>query len=269
MSFSLQDTKNYHNEFHHKTTEIFAQYTTLILEYLQRFSESIKYQDQQYYNYIINRGIQTMSHVFKIILLYTKNIDIASHYTQRAYYYFVEFIGQIGEESHSYLQLNSKDAALFVYKKTIFDINNDFKKNYSADTSNVMNNVDVLINIYNAWIYEHIYNSCTPIKTTIDLIYIINHSIKKHIQLLLNLSLVKDGTLYNDHLKLVYLITSNIKPTDIKKKYAMIELLLKKLRQHSNININLIKKRCIQTNILEKYGSLTHSKYVNWLVFGE
>ena len=36
----------------------------------------------------------------------------------------------MGEDSHSFLQLNSKDAILFVYKKTIFDINNDYRKNY-------------------------------------------------------------------------------------------------------------------------------------------
>ena len=30
---------------------------------------------------------------------------------------------------HAYLQLNSRDATLFVYKKTIYEINNDHKKN--------------------------------------------------------------------------------------------------------------------------------------------
>ena len=37
-------------------------------------------------------------------------------------------MGQISEDNNSYLQLTSKDAMLFVYKKTIFDINTDFKK---------------------------------------------------------------------------------------------------------------------------------------------
>ena len=52
------------------------------------------------------------------------------HYvlSKQAIFYYVEFIGQIGEDSQGFLQLNSKDAILFVYKKTIFDINND-KKN--------------------------------------------------------------------------------------------------------------------------------------------
>ena len=37
-------------------------------------------------------------------------------------------MGQIGEDSHTYLQLNSKDAALFVYKKTIFELDNEYRK---------------------------------------------------------------------------------------------------------------------------------------------
>ena len=39
---------------------------------------------------------------------------------QKGYIYFIEFIGQISEDNHSFLQLNSKDASLFVYKKINF-----------------------------------------------------------------------------------------------------------------------------------------------------
>ena len=42
----------------------------------------------------------------------------------------MEFIGQIGHDNHAYLKLNSRDASLFVYKKTIYEINNDFKKDF-------------------------------------------------------------------------------------------------------------------------------------------
>ena len=48
---------------------------------------------------------------------------------KKAYYYYIEFIGQISDDSHSYLQLTSKDATLFVYKKTIFEVDNMVRKN--------------------------------------------------------------------------------------------------------------------------------------------
>ena len=45
--------------------------------------------------------------------------------------FYVEFIGQIGDDNNSYLQLNSKrDATFFVYKKTIFELNNEYRKQF-------------------------------------------------------------------------------------------------------------------------------------------
>ena len=60
-----------------------------------------------------------------MLYMYTKNLEITMHHCKKAYCYYVEFIGQIGDDNHSFLQLNSKDATLFVYKKTIFEINNN------------------------------------------------------------------------------------------------------------------------------------------------
>ena len=62
-----------------------------------------------------------------------KNINLVSFHLRKSYLYYAEFIGQIGEDSNSYLQLNSKDACLFVYKKTIYDINEEFKKRFEDD----------------------------------------------------------------------------------------------------------------------------------------
>ena len=52
--------------------------------------------------------------------------------------YYVEFIGQIGDINHSYLQLNSKDAMLFIYKKTIFELNNEYRKTFSLTDEEVI-----------------------------------------------------------------------------------------------------------------------------------
>ena len=62
--------------------------------------------------------------------MYTKNLDLTVYHCKKAYLFYVEFIGQIGDDNNSYLQLNSKDATLFVYKKTIFEINNEYRKQF-------------------------------------------------------------------------------------------------------------------------------------------
>ena len=74
--------------------------------------------------------MKTYKHIFNILFLYTKNFTLILHHIKKAYLYYVEFIGQIGHDNHAYLKLNSRDASLFVYKKTIYEINNDFKKDF-------------------------------------------------------------------------------------------------------------------------------------------
>ena len=55
---------------------------------------------------------------------------------QKSFYYYIEFIGQIGDSNHQFLQLNSKDATLFVFKKTVFEINSDHRKIFSSPIGN-------------------------------------------------------------------------------------------------------------------------------------
>ena len=74
-----------------------------------------KIQNSIYFTFIIHRGLTSLFHIFHMIFLYTKNIDLTLIHCKKALYYYIEFIGQIGDESHSYLQLNSKDAMLFIY----------------------------------------------------------------------------------------------------------------------------------------------------------
>jgi len=40
----------------------------------------------------------------------------------------VEFIGQISNDQNTFLQLTSRDACIYVYKKTIYELNNEFRK---------------------------------------------------------------------------------------------------------------------------------------------
>ena len=154
MSHSLSNIDNYKAQLTNSSSEVFVKYLGVISEYLAQCVEALYIRDDAYYKYIIMQGVNTISHVFKILLLYTNNLELTYYHCQKSFYYYVEFIGQIGDDNHSFLQLNSKDASLFVYKKTIFNINNEYRKEFASmiDVNIVTNNVGYLIKIYNKMI---------------------------------------------------------------------------------------------------------------------
>jgi len=108
-------------------------------------------------------------------LYYTKNIDITYFQCQKSFYYYIEFIGQITEEQHTFLQLNSRDAITYVYKKTLFEINNDFRKNMLPPTKENIQKFD-LINKY-IKIFKIILLKITNTETKINSNYIDNFEI--------------------------------------------------------------------------------------------
>ena len=130
MSNSLLEIKNYKNNIDKLPKKIISLYMEIMNEYLLHAGDNIKLTNQSYYIFVLKRGISTIKHIFNILLLYTKNTDLTIYHCKKAYLYYVEFIGQIGESSNTYLQLNSKDATLFVYKKTLFEINNEIRKSF-------------------------------------------------------------------------------------------------------------------------------------------
>jgi len=91
------------------------------------------------FNFIILRGLETTTHVFKYVLVYTQNLEAAFHHAQKAIYYYLEFITQVAEQKNAFLQLSSRDAITYVYKKTIYLINNLESKKSKNDIINTMN----------------------------------------------------------------------------------------------------------------------------------
>ena len=153
---SLQNIENYKKDsgdavVSYNEMDIYMKYVNVINQYLLFGIETIKNKNSEYLKYILIKGLFTISHVFKMLLLFTQNLDLTYYHCQKSYSYYIEFIGQIGDDAVTYLQLNSKDAALFVYKKTIFDINQEYKKNYyETKNEEIKNNiVSMLIEMYN------------------------------------------------------------------------------------------------------------------------
>lgn len=127
-NYVLYNTDNYKPLITNSLQEILNKFSEILIEYMRFISEKIKIKNKRHYAFIFERGIETLIHVFSMTFYYTKNLDLTFFHSQKAYYFYIEFIEQISDDNITFLQLSSRDAVVFVYKKTIYDINNDYKK---------------------------------------------------------------------------------------------------------------------------------------------
>ena len=103
-------------------------YVCLVIEYLI----NICYKNMS--PFIIIRGLDTITHVFIMLLYYTQHLETAYTYSQKSLYLYIEFIEQIAFDKNSFLQLSSKDAVIYVYKKTLYEIKHLYcKKNENIE----------------------------------------------------------------------------------------------------------------------------------------
>jgi hypothetical protein len=142
--YSLSNLENYNKTIQYSAHEIIEKYILLINEFLKFILEKIKLKESNYSKFIIIRCYDTITNVFNIIFLYTKNLDLTFYHCQKGYYYYIEFIEQISNIDHVFLQLNSKDATTYVYKKTIFELSNDKDRAQTLpiNIKNILENVD-------------------------------------------------------------------------------------------------------------------------------
>jgi len=249
---SVCNAENYNISFQDNFSTIFTKYLVIISEFLKHGLDNIYIQNPEYYIYVLKQGIITLTHVFKILLIYTKNLDMVYHNCQKAYIYYIEFIGQIGDDNHSFLQLNSKDASLFVYKKTIFEINNDTRKEYVSDiiSDNIINNVDMSIKLHNIILLQLIEKN-----EIIDVIKIVNTDLNPIMQ-----KIVK--TIIENNENKINAISTFI--TYLKKDNIIdyIDIFIKKLKKKGHINVTKLEQIIIEDNIDE---SLIPNKYITTL----
>ena len=128
LDFIIYNTNNYNTIIVNSSKELVEKYNEIISEYLDEFFLKITTKTTQMYKYLCNKGIDTISNVFNILFYYTKNLELTYYHSKKAISFYIEFIQQTAVHSDNYLNLTSKDGTLFVYKKTIFEINNNYKK---------------------------------------------------------------------------------------------------------------------------------------------
>lgn len=265
MGVSLQQSENYKLELQNCTSEIFIRYMSVIQEFLSQCMDSIFLNNYTYYRYIILKGFETISHVFRLLLLYTNNLEITCHHSQKAFYYYVEFIGQIGEETHMFLQLNSKDATLFVYKKTIYDLRKELSsiETCNENTRIIHKNIFMLIGIYNRCLEHIFYSEHWDAKTSDQILKLVDTRMCKFTQNILN-TLSDEERENHDSIQLIDILEEKSGTLDV-NRIQILEVFARKIKG-KKINESSLKRRLSHEQNDMFMGELTQLRYVNWLL---
>lgn len=162
--YSIENVNVYRSSIVEHPSVLFEKYTQIINEYFIHSIESLQHENihelQTYhdYKYILKTGFNGLTYVFKVLLLYTRNLELTYFHAQKAIYYYIEFIHQISNDVHVSVQLTPKDALLFIYKKTIFQIQNDYRHQFveMSDDFYKSNILSSMISIYTKVIFREI-----------------------------------------------------------------------------------------------------------------
>jgi hypothetical protein len=255
-NFSLQNLDNYRKNIDNTTSEITEKYYMLIAEYFKFITENIKVKNNNFAKFIITRGLDTITNVFNSIFYYTKNIDLTYFHCQKSFYFYVEFVGQISEDEKMFLQLSSRDATLYVYKKTIFEINNECKN--TNESSKLLNDqiaiINSYINIYKTMVYKIIQSDRNNINNNL---YI--ETFEKICKKINKTNLNNENVvLLNDIMDKFYFIIDN----DIDYFFDIVQEFTKKMK--INHLKKCEKKLCVE-ELLIKLNE-TPDKFVSWLL---
>ena len=270
---NIFDVKNYNTVLSDKTDNILIKFKELINEYLFHITENIIIQNKEYYLFILLRGLNTIKHIFNTLLLYTKNTDLTVYHTKKAYLFYVEFIGQIGDDNNSYLQLNSKDATLFCYKKTIFELNNEYRKKFVLNenekpTFEYINIFSQLtIEIFKEVINNNNYSGDTKMSYMMYIQKMTNKIMDKLINL--NKDIPEKIEIINQYLHYKNVLKNKKGDIDECLFFNLSVLFFKKLQNNKKISMTSINKKMYNNSCDSKLENETPLKFTNWLFNGK
>ena len=267
MPHSLQDIGTYKDEMTCSSSEAFAKYGLLIGEYLRLAGGSQKCAttDDLRFRYVVINGIRTLTHVFRMLLLYTRNLDATWYHCQKAAYYYVEFMGQIGADANGFLQLNAKDAALFVYKKSIFEINSEKRKEFGSMVGHddLLDNIDTLTGVFGKCVAEVIAELHATTSRG-DIADKVNQACTALSRSLLNLALVGSEEKYRDRLNAVKWFDQATAGWGA-ERIPIFELFVRKIRPHRP-SLARLESRANSTQHCKTLACSSPIAYISWLL---
>jgi hypothetical protein len=129
--------------------DIFQQYLHIQNEYLRNFSQSTKYKKPAVDNlFLLVNGLNTLTHVFTVILEQTANPKLALDNMKKCIFYYTPFIEQMEENILHDLNVSSNSASIFVYNKTIGTIELTQVNVADHEQRYLMKNIEQLILVH-------------------------------------------------------------------------------------------------------------------------
>lgn len=144
IDYSLTNAANYKATFQADRKDVQVKFIELIIDYFDHIKTKSLF--------VKVRGLETVFHVFYTVLSHTKNLLVASLNARKAFYLYSEFTEQISEDANLVLQLSSREAVLYVYKKTLYDLNNDHVKDCKQNLDIIFQDVLLLKNLAEAFV---------------------------------------------------------------------------------------------------------------------
>lgn len=266
-NYSLHNIDNYKKELTSDLNQVITKYFNLLIEYYKFITENTKIKNKRFLYFIINRGVDTITNVFLNLLLYTKNIDITYFHCQKAFYFYVEFVNQISEDEKMFLQLTSRDASTYVYKKTIFEISNEFKKmndSMSSNTRDMFEQINVYTNLYKIYLLKIIEQNV--LSKNDELIYFVENILGK-LNGLNGLNGVNCNKINIEKIRLLESIVHKLSNSveDITRFFELNKYLVKKFVKNNNILDNC-EKKFVSEDFINKITNEPHDKFINWLL---
>ena len=255
--YDLTLIDNYRSHYDCTEREMFSRYMALVSEFCVQAEESIKVNRLDYFSYVCVKGLETLTHVFRMLLLYSKNLDLTFYNCKKALYYYLEFIGQIGDDNHEFLKLTSNDASLFVYKKTIFSVNQSYRKEYDEEehctTDNLFTLTELFLSIFRKEVPLRVKNSTEDLTNTL-------RSLTDYTAALLNMSYKESDELYNKHLKAVLKFNDALSVHNIDNVQDILTAIVKKIPK-VKVSLDDICSAVSSSEINRE--ELTLRKYIN------
>ena len=249
-SYKIDNIDNY-NPILEITPEIaFNRYANLINEYIISYNEKLISKQYKNNEHIFKNGFETIVHVFKLLLLYTNNLDLTNYHCQRSIYYYIEFMEQIKEDDCVFLNLSSKDGTLFVYKKTIFDVPDSFKNTFKQDNNSikVFDKFTMFVNVFNPLIYNYIENNSK---------YDYN---EKKIKLFTTCIQKLNENMLNNSITFICFIFKKLDNFDTFQDISIG--FTKKVFSVKHFNV---EKKLLDSKFEDNLNTLNNTKFINWL----
>jgi hypothetical protein len=142
---SLSNSENYYESLSVNINDILLQQLNILEEYIKNMND-IYHANKNNKLYIIIKGIETIYHIYFQILFYTNSHKLAYYYAHKSIYLYKEYNSQINDDSNSFLNLTTRDAIIYIYKKTIFEIKPYFLKKNETNTQKEIFNILFLHN---------------------------------------------------------------------------------------------------------------------------